>query len=149
MTAGANTPNEFPDSFPLSSLKIQLIKQPGNAADSRESITVSGSGSCARAKDPQAEETTCQNLSSEELLGLIDGLQRAQFFNLKDRFRTTREAYVDQHGNVRWSYARPLDKESWKLCVEAGGYNKCLVFQESTPAEIQAVIDQLNVLSGR
>lgn len=134
-----------PGDYPVDSLRIEVTRQSVGATRTRHVVALLGSG-----RIEVRENTALQSsapLARDALSALLDRLYRLRFFTLPDSYLTRYGVHITAEGRVQRSALRLPDRETTQVCVHIGAGQKCSVFADDGPAELNAFARDVRALA--
>jgi hypothetical protein len=127
-------PAELPLQYQLSEVTISILHQPGHGIPGGYELTISGDGSVSylQTEGDKPIETNLQ-LSTEQLMELINRFYQIHFFELADTYSVTKEVVLKDKSTVATIATKMADSGSTRLCIQLGDYKKCVTIVNNRP----------------
>jgi hypothetical protein len=134
MATAPSQPEKPPLQYQLSEVTISVLHQTGHGMPGGYELTIKGSGSVShlQTKDDKPIETNLQ-LSTEQLMELINRFYQIHFFELADTYSVTKEVVLKDKSTVATIATKMADSGSTRLCIQLADYKKCVTIVNNRP----------------
>jgi hypothetical protein len=140
-------PTEPPPQYQLSEVTISVLHQTGHGIPGGYELTIAGdgSGSHRQIKDDKPIETNTQ-LSSEQLMELINRFYQIHFFDLADSYIVKTEVILKDKATIATIATKMADSGSTMLCIQLADYKKCVTIVGNRPGEVSDLVKTIESL---
>lgn len=128
-----------PRTYRLDEVSIQLTRQYGHGLPLQR-VSLAGAGQATLERDGQRLPF---HYPAKDLLALLNEAYRIRFFDLPASYTTRYSVFLKDDGTVGTSALRMQDTLSTSLCLTVAGYEKCIIFGNHGPRELEELANRI------
>ncbi len=136
-----------PLQYELSQVTISIRHQTSRGIPGGYELTIrgDGNGSYLQEKAGKPIKTDLQ-LSTEQLLEIINGFYHIHFFDLADRYSVRKQVVLKNKTTLATLATKMVDMDGTKLCIQLADYKKCVTIIDNQPSEADQLVKTIEDL---
>lgn len=136
---------EPPLQYQLSQVTISIRHQTSRGIPGGYEITIGGDGSCSYIQKKAAKPLiTDLQLSTEQLLKLINTFYQIHFFELADTYSVRKQVILRDDSTVATGFRKLVDMGGTKVCIRIADYNKCITVVDDQPGAVAQLVKTID-----